>query len=95
MSGIYREDRLLQLLPCVAGRHDHERHLWEGEGDGVAVQRENGQAVGPHTACSTFEIGGSVDSNDSVLALGNSDISFGVDGGEWGGDGADGGGWRR
>jgi hypothetical protein len=45
--------------------------------------------------CSTFEIGGSVNSNDSVLTLSNSDISFGVDGGEWGGDGADGGGWRR
>jgi hypothetical protein len=33
--------------------------------------------------CSTFEAGGSVDSNDGVLALGNSDISFGADGGEW------------
>jgi hypothetical protein len=49
MSGIYGEDRLLQLLPCVAGRHDHERHLREGEGDGVAVRWEDGQAVGPHT----------------------------------------------
>jgi hypothetical protein len=33
--------------------------------------------------CSTFEAGGSVNSNDSVLALGNNDISFGADGGEW------------
>jgi hypothetical protein len=49
MSGIYGEDRLLQLLPCVAGRHDHERHLREGEGDGVIVWWEDGQAVGPHT----------------------------------------------
>jgi hypothetical protein len=38
-----------RLLPCVAGRHDHERHLRKGEGDGVAVRREDGQAVGPHT----------------------------------------------
>jgi hypothetical protein len=49
MSGIYREDRLLQLLPCVAGWHDHEQHLREGEGDGDAVRREDGQAAGPHT----------------------------------------------
>jgi hypothetical protein len=42
--------------------------------------------------CSTFEASGSIDSNDGVLALGNSDISFGADGG---GDGADRGGWRR
>jgi hypothetical protein len=49
MSGIYGEDRLLQLLPCVAGRHDHERHLREGEGDGVVVWWEDGQAAGPHT----------------------------------------------
>jgi hypothetical protein len=33
--------------------------------------------------CSTFEAGGSVDFNDGVLMLGNSDISFGADGGEW------------
>jgi hypothetical protein len=33
--------------------------------------------------CSTFEAGGSVDSNDGMLALGNIDISFGLDGGEW------------
>jgi hypothetical protein len=33
--------------------------------------------------CSTFEAGGSVDSNDGVLTLGNNDISFGADGGEW------------
>jgi hypothetical protein len=33
--------------------------------------------------CSTFEAGSSVDSNDGVLALGNSDISFGADGGRW------------
>jgi hypothetical protein len=42
--------------------------------------------------CSTFEAGGSVDSNEGVLTLSNSDISFGADGG---GDGADKGGWRR
>jgi hypothetical protein len=33
--------------------------------------------------CSTFEAGGSIDSNDGVLVLGNSDISFSADGGEW------------
>jgi hypothetical protein len=33
--------------------------------------------------CSTFKVGSSVDSNDGVLALGNNDISFGADGGEW------------
>jgi hypothetical protein len=33
--------------------------------------------------CSTFEAGGSVNSNDGVLTLGNSDISFGADGEEW------------
>jgi hypothetical protein len=32
---------------------------------------------------STFEAGRSIDSNDGVLALGNSDISFGADGGGW------------
>jgi hypothetical protein len=42
--------------------------------------------------CSTFEAGGSVDSNEGVLTLSSSDISFGADGG---GDGADKGGWRR
>jgi hypothetical protein len=42
--------------------------------------------------CSTFEAGGSVDSNEGVLTLSNSDISFGAD---EGGDGADKGGWRR
>jgi hypothetical protein len=42
--------------------------------------------------CSTFKAGGSIDSNNGVLTLGNNDISFGADGG---GDSADRGGWRR
>jgi hypothetical protein len=33
--------------------------------------------------CSTFKAGGSINSNNGVLTLGNSDISFGADGGEW------------
>jgi hypothetical protein len=33
--------------------------------------------------CSTFEAGGSINSNDGVLALGNSDISFDADRGGW------------
>jgi hypothetical protein len=51
--------------------------------------------------CSTFEVGGSVDSNDGVFTLGNNDISFGVDGGDdldrgtYGGGDPDGGRWRQ
>jgi hypothetical protein len=75
--------------------------------------------------CSTLKVGGSVDSNDGMLALSNNDIYFDADGGEWrwrwcgwrqmeaanrtearmeaatqtkvdgGGNGVNGGGWRR
>jgi hypothetical protein len=41
------------------------------------------KVLGLILGCSTFEAGGSIDSNDGVLALGNSDISFGADRGEW------------
>jgi hypothetical protein len=33
--------------------------------------------------CSTLKVGGSVDSNDGMLALSNNDIYFDADGGEW------------
>jgi hypothetical protein len=54
--------------------------------DKVTVSLSDGRMAklpGLILGCSTFKAGGSVDSNDGVLAIGNSDISFGVDGGEW------------